>query len=84
MFYNIKDKKYINGLFLLTITVEGNGDGLKNGITLEDEYGNEFYLKEVAMTCGNMKDTTITVHLTKKVLSLSEIGNKLHIKEVKS
>lgn len=81
MVYRVKDAKYINGLFILAITVEGNGEGLKNGIFLEDEYGNEFYLKEVAMTCGNMKDTTITVHLSKKVLSINEIGKELHIKE---
>ena len=81
MVYIVKDAKYINGLFILAITVEGNGEGLKNGIFLEDEYGNEFYLREVAMTCGNMKDTTITVHLSKKVLSINEIGKELHIKE---
>jgi len=81
MVYRVKDAKYVNGLFILAITVEGNGEGLKNGILLEDEYGNEFYLKEVAMTCGNMKDTTITVHLSKKVLSINEIGKELHIKE---
>ena len=81
MVYKVKETKYINGLFLLSITVVGNGEGLKNGIFLEDEYGNEFYLREVAMTCGNMKDTTITVHLSKKVLSINEIGKELHIKE---
>ena len=58
MEYLIKDTKFINGLNLMLITIDGNGDGLRNNIILKDNNDNEFFLKSVAMVCGNMKETT--------------------------
>lgn len=77
MSYKIKDIKYINGLFLLAITIEGNGDGLRNNIIVKDNNGNEYFLKSVAMVCGNMKETVLTVSL---LLQKGEIGNTLYLK----
>lgn len=77
MSYKIKNIKYINGLFLLVITIEGNGDGLRNNIILKDNNDNEFFLKSVAMVCGNMKETVLTVSL---LLQKGEIGNTLYLK----
>ncbi len=77
MSYKIKDIKYINGLFLLSITIEGNGEGLRNNIILKDNNDNEFFLKSVAMVCGNMKETVLIVSL---LLQKCEIGNTLYLK----
>lgn len=77
MSYKIKDIKYINGLFLLAITIDGNGEGLRNNIIIKDNNDNEFFLKSVAMVCRNMKETVLTVSL---LLQKGEIGNTLYLK----
>ena len=77
MEYIIKDTKFINGLNLRVITIDGNGDGIRNSIILKDENENEFFVKSVAMVCGNMKETTLTVSL---ILQKGEIGNKLYLR----
>ena len=79
MEYSIKDTKFINGLNLMLITIDGNGDGLRNNIILRDENGNEYFIKSIAMTCGNMKETTLTVSL---ILQKGEIGKKLYLKVI--
>ena len=77
MEYIIKDTKFINGLNLMVLTINGNGDGIRNNVILIDEVGNEFFVKSVAMICGNMKETTLTVSL---ILQKGEIGNKLYLR----
>lgn len=79
MEYSIKDIKFINGLNLMLITIDGNGEGLRNNIILRDENGNEYFIKSIAMICGNMKETTLTVSL---ILQKGEIGKKLYLKVI--
>ena len=79
MVYRVKDAKYINGLFILAITIDGNGEGLRNNIILRDENENEYFIKSIAMTCGNMKETTLIVSL---ILQKGEIGKNLYLKGI--
>lgn len=62
--YIIKEIKIVNNL--LTITIFGNGEKLKNGTILEDNFKNRFLIKNVAMT-GNFKETILFVICQVKV-----------------
>jgi hypothetical protein len=77
MKYEIKDVTYLNGINLMTITIVGNGVGLRNNIILKDENDNEFFLKSIAMVSGNMKNTILSVS---QLLNKGNMGKTLYVK----
>lgn len=77
MKYEIKDVIYLNGINLMTITIVGNGVGLRNNIILKDENDNEFFLKSIAMVSGNMKNTILSVS---QLLKKGNMGKTLYVK----
>ena len=77
MKYEIKDVTYLNGINLMTITIVGNGVGLRNNIILKDENDNEFFLKSIAMVSGNMKNTILSVS---QLLKKGNMGKTLYVK----
>lgn len=77
MKYEITDVPYLNGINLMTITIVGNGVGLRNNIILKDENDNEFFLKSIAMVSGNMKNTILSVS---QLLNKGNMGKTLYVK----
>ena len=77
MKYEIKDVTYLNGINLMTITIVGNGVGLRNNIIFKDENDNEFFLKSIAMVSGNMKNTILSVS---QLLNKGNMGKTLYVK----
>ena len=77
MKYEITDVTYLNGINLMTITIVGNGVGLRNNIILKDENDNEFFLISIAMVSGNMKNTILSVS---QLLNKGNMGKTLYVK----
>ena len=75
--YTIKNVDKIAGL--MTITIDGNGEGLRNNLTIVDNNNNEFIIKTIAMTDRKDNFRNETVLVIAEVNAKNPIGTKFYV-----
>ena len=75
--YTIKNVDKIAGL--MTITIDGNGEGLTNNLTIVDNNNNEFIIKTIAMTDRKDNFRNETVLVIAEVNAKNPIGTKFYV-----
>ena len=75
--YTVKSVDMISGLVILTI--DGNGEDLKNNVKLSDENNNIFVINSIAMPGGRKTLKEETILSVDWINESSKIGKKLSI-----
>lgn len=75
--YTVKSVDTLAGLMLLTI--DGNGEGLKNNIKVTDENSNVFIINSIAMTGGKETIENETILSVDSSGAVNPVGKTLSI-----
>lgn len=75
--YTIKNVDTIAGL--MTMTILGNGNGLKNDLNITDDNNNKFIIKSIAMAGGKSDLSDETVIVIAPLSALKPIGTRIYV-----